>query len=168
MQPVVSQSMFENRQILLGHPIITTRTMEFETQQFHGVESKLTYTFPILMGLNGSMGPILSQFNPVHILKSCFFNINFNILPSTPTSSKWTSSIQVFKLNVSFITSAFASPHILRVMKSRRIRWAEYEMRMGGGWEMHAEFQLENWTKRHLSEDLGIDGRIILKRVLGK
>ena len=36
-----------------------------------------------------SMDDILSQMNPVHILRSHLFNVHFNIFPSTPRSSKW-------------------------------------------------------------------------------
>jgi len=33
---------------------------------------------------------------------------------------------------------------------------------------MHTKFWSENLKKRHHSEDLGVDGRIILERILGK
>lgn len=38
---------------------------------------------------NPLLGPLLTQTNPIHILTSYFFQIYFNILPSTPMSSKW-------------------------------------------------------------------------------
>jgi hypothetical protein len=59
----------------------------------------------------------------------------------------------------------YASPNIIRMIKSRRIRWAVHVARMG---EMHAEFWSENLKGGHRSEDLGVDGRIILKCILGK
>jgi hypothetical protein len=53
----------------------------------------------------------------------------------------------------------YASPIIIiRVIKSRRMRWAGYETRTG---ETRSAYNI--W-----SENLGVDGRIILTWILGK
>jgi hypothetical protein len=55
----------------------------------------------------------------------------------------------------------FAAPYIIRVMKSRTVIW----VCMG---EMCTKFQLEDLKERDDSEDIGLDGRIILECILGK
>jgi hypothetical protein len=61
------------------------------------------------------------------------------------------------------------SPNIMRVIRSRGMRWPENIARMG---EMRNEyslfFLLEILKGRDHSEDLGIDGKIILEWILGK
>jgi hypothetical protein len=52
----------------------------------------------------------------------------------------------------------YSSPNIIRMTKSRRLRWAGYVVRMGG-----EEFQWGNLREGDHSEDSGVDGRIILK-----
>jgi len=55
----------------------------------------------------------------------------------------------------------YSSPNIVRVIKSRRMRWAGHVARMGeergciGSWWGH-------WRKRDPRGDLGVDGWIIL------
>ena len=53
--------------------------------------------------------------NPVHDLRSCFFKIYFNILPSNPTSSKWPLSF-TFPHQNSAITSLL--PHTCNTSSS--------------------------------------------------
>jgi len=59
-----------------------------------------------------------------------------------------------------------ASPNIIRVMKSR-MRWVGHEVRMG---DMRNEYNiwLEKLKRRDHSEDLGVDGTVILECILGK
>jgi hypothetical protein len=60
----------------------------------------------------------------------------------------------------------YASPNIIRMIKSNRMRWAEYVARVG---QMN-EYNIlsENLKGRDLAEDVGIDGKIILEWILGK
>jgi hypothetical protein len=60
----------------------------------------------------------------------------------------------------------YSSPNIIRVIKSRRMRWAGQKVRMG---EMRNAYKIlvgKPEGKNH-SEDLGVDGRM-LKCTLGK
>jgi hypothetical protein len=59
----------------------------------------------------------------------------------------------------------YASPDIIRVIKSRRMRWARNVACMG---EMYTKFLSENLKGRDRSEDLGVDEKIILEWILGK
>jgi hypothetical protein len=56
----------------------------------------------------------------------------------------------------------YSSPNIIRVMKSRRIRWAGHVGSVGRG-EVHTGFWSGNSRERDHLEDPGIDGRIILR-----
>ena len=62
------------------------------------------------------------------------------------------------------LNDLYSSPNIVRVIKSRRMRWARHVARMGeekgciGSW----------WGNRREGDhwgDLGVDGRIILERI---
>jgi uncharacterized alkaline shock family protein YloU len=53
----------------------------------------------------------------------------------------------------------YVSPNIIRVIASRRVRWVENVARMG---------EMRNLKERDHSEDLGVDVKIILERILGK
>jgi hypothetical protein len=55
-----------------------------------------------------------------------------------------------------------SSPTIVRVMKSRRMRWAGHVARMGRG-EMCTWFRWENLTGRDRWGDPDVDGKIILR-----
>jgi hypothetical protein len=52
----------------------------------------------------------------------------------------------------------YSSPNIVRVIKSRRMRWAGHVARMG---EMFAEFWLGIPKVRNHWQDLDVGGRII-------
>jgi hypothetical protein len=56
------------------------------------------------------------------------------------------------------IYDLYSSPNINRVIKSRRMRWAEHVARMGEG-EAHKGFWWGDLMEGDHLEDLGIDGR---------
>jgi hypothetical protein len=60
-----------------------------------------------------------------------------------------------------------SSPDVTRMVKSRRMRWARYGVCMG---EMRNsnKIWLESLKKTDQLEEMGIDGRIILKWILQK
>jgi hypothetical protein len=53
-------------------------------------------------------------------------------------------------------------PNIIHVLKSRRQRWAGHVARTGRG-EMHTGFWWGNLREGDYFEEVGVDGRIILK-----
>ena len=68
------------------------------------------------------------------------------------------------RLNNEELNDLYCSPNIVRVIKSRRMRWVGHVARMGrergcvGSW----------WGNRRKGDqwgDLGVDGRIILERI---
>ena len=61
----------------------------------------------------------------------------------------------------------YSLPNIIRVNKSRRLRWAGHVARMGRV-EEYIGFQWGNLRDGGHLKDPGIDGRIILKRILEK
>jgi hypothetical protein len=68
------------------------------------------------------------------------------------------------KLHKEELNDLYFSPNIFRVIKSRRMRFAKHVARMGRG-EVHTGFWWGNLRNRDHFEDLGIDGRIILKPI---
>jgi hypothetical protein len=60
-----------------------------------------------------------------------------------------------------------SSPNIVRVIKSRRMRWAGHVARMGRG-EVFTGFWLGGSKARDHWEDLGVGGRITLRWTLGR
>ena len=55
----------------------------------------------------------------------------------------------------------YSSPSIIRVIKSRRMRWERHVERMGKG-EEHTMFWWGNLRKMYYFEDAGVNGRLIL------
>jgi len=65
------------------------------------------------------------------------------------------------------MTGTHCSPEIIRMVKSRRIRWTEFIARKGRG-EVHTGFWWENLRDGDHLEDTGVDGSIILKWIFEK
>jgi hypothetical protein len=59
----------------------------------------------------------------------------------------------------------YSSPSIIRVIKSRRMRWAGHVARMGGG-GVHIGYWWESQKERDHWEDQDVDGWTILKWIL--
>jgi hypothetical protein len=64
------------------------------------------------------------------------------------------------KLHDEELYDLYCSPNIVRVMKSRRMRWAGHIARMGGG-EIYIGFWWRNLKERDHLGDPGVYGRII-------
>ena len=60
------------------------------------------------------------------------------------------------------LSDLYSLPNIVRVVQSRRMRWAGHVARMGGG-EVCTEFWWGNLRERHHWGDPDIDGRIKLR-----
>jgi len=71
------------------------------------------------------------------------------------------------KLHNEELNDMYSSPNTVRVIKSRRMRWARLVAHMGRG-EVYSGFWWENLRERDHLGDLGLDGRIILKRIFRK
>jgi hypothetical protein len=71
------------------------------------------------------------------------------------------------KLDNDELHSLYSSPNIVRVIKSRRMRWAGHVERMGKG-EVFTGFWLVGPKARDHWEDLGVGERITLKWTLGR
>jgi hypothetical protein len=69
------------------------------------------------------------------------------------------------KLHNEELHSLYSSPSIIRMMKSRRIRWAGYVARTGEKWNVYRILVVKPEGKSH-SEDQDVGGWIILKWIL--
>jgi len=71
------------------------------------------------------------------------------------------------KLHNEELNDLHSSPNIVRVIKSRRIRWSRHVALMGGR-EAYTGFWWGNLMERDHLADSGIDGRIILSWIFRK
>jgi hypothetical protein len=71
------------------------------------------------------------------------------------------------KLHNDELRNLYSSPNIVRVIKSRRKRWAGHVARMGEG-RVFTGFWLEGPKGRDNWEDLDVGGRITLSWTLGR
>jgi hypothetical protein len=65
------------------------------------------------------------------------------------------------------LNDMYSLPDFVRVIKSRRMRWARHVARMGGE-EAYTGFWWGNLKERYHLENPGLDGRIILRWIFGK
>jgi hypothetical protein len=67
------------------------------------------------------------------------------------------------KLHNEELNHLYSLPNIVRVLISRRIRWAEHVARMGEKREAYTGLWWGNLRERDSTVDPGVDGRIILR-----
>jgi len=68
------------------------------------------------------------------------------------------------RLHIKELNDLYSSPNIIRVMKSRKMRWAGYVACIGDG-KGACKILVGRRKRRSHLEDLGEDGRIIVKRI---
>jgi len=71
------------------------------------------------------------------------------------------------KLHNEELNNLYSSPNIVRVIKSRRMRWAGHVARMGEGRGVYRVL-VGNLKEGDHWGDPGVDGRIILRWIFGK
>jgi hypothetical protein len=71
------------------------------------------------------------------------------------------------KLHNDELHNLCTSPNIVRVIKSRRMRWAGHVARMGRG-EVFTGFRLGGRKGRDKWADVGVGGKITLRWILGR
>jgi hypothetical protein len=71
------------------------------------------------------------------------------------------------KLHIDELNNLYCSPNIVRVIKSRRRRWAGHVARLRQGRGVYRALVGKSEGKNHLGAP-GVDGRIILKWILRK
>jgi hypothetical protein len=73
----------------------------------------------------------------------------------------------VKKLISEELNDPYSSPKIIRVIKSRRIRWVGYVARTGRR-EVYTGLSWGNLRERDHLDDPGVDGRILLRCIFRK
>ena len=82
--------------------------------------------------------------------------------PKTDEVTEWR------KIHNEELNDLYSSPNIVRVIKSRKTRWAGHLARLGERGEAYAGFWWGNVEERNHLGDLDVDGRIILRWIFGK
>jgi hypothetical protein len=70
-------------------------------------------------------------------------------------------------LHTEELNDLYSSPNVVRVIKSRKMRWAEHVARIGGERRVQG-FWWGNLRERDHLGDAGVDGKIILRRIFRK
>jgi len=103
--------------------------------------------------------------NPTTILCRCHEIVNRNFLePSVPFQACNGTDLP---LHNGELKGLYCSPNIVRVIKSKRMRWAGHVALMGEG-EACTGFWWGNLRERDYWGDPGVDGRIILRYIFRK
>jgi hypothetical protein len=71
------------------------------------------------------------------------------------------------KLHSEELNALYSSPNIVRVITSRKIRWAGHVARMGERRDVYRVLE-GNQRERNYLEDPGVDGRIIVRWIFSK
>jgi hypothetical protein len=87
---------------------------------------------------------------PVFMLRFCL----------TPTKEELAGSWR--RLHNEELRNLYASPNIVRMIRTRRMRWVGHVARFG---DIIPTFLSENLKENNLAEDLSVDGKIILDRI---
>jgi hypothetical protein len=58
---------------------------------------------------------------------------------------------------------SYSSPHVIKMIKSRGMRWAGHVARMGGGRGMHVGYWWESQKERDHQENQDVVGWTVLK-----
>jgi hypothetical protein len=80
---------------------------------------------------------------------------------------KWEEDGSWRNLHNDELHNLYSSPNIVRVIKSRRMRWAGHVACMGRA-DMHTRFWLGGPKARDHWEDIGVGGSITLRWTLGR
>ena len=75
-------------------------------------------------------------------------------------SKRYGVTVEWRKLHNEELNDLYCSPNIVRVIKSRRMRWAGHVARMEEGRGVHKVLVGENLRERDHWEDQDVDGRI--------
>jgi hypothetical protein len=73
----------------------------------------------------------------------------------------------LFTLHNEELNNPYCSPNVVRVIKSRRMRWAGHVARTGEGRDVYRVLVGKPEGRNHWG-DPGVDGRIILGWIFGK
>jgi hypothetical protein len=104
----------------------------------------------------------LLRINNIQCVSSSLKNFMIKIFgPKREEDGSWR------KLHNDELHDLYSSPNIVRVIRSRRMRWAGHVARMGRG-EVLTGFWLGVPKARDHWEDLGVGGRIKLRWTLGR
>jgi len=112
---------------------------------------------------------LLDHFLTCYILvkgTSCIYKYRFRVLRTLPGGNEEVTG-DWRRLHDEELHNLYASPNIIRVIKSRRMWWAEHVKRKGEIRNAYKIFIAKTERRYHV-EDLVVNGKIILEWILGK
>jgi hypothetical protein len=118
-----------------------------------------TVIFPVVLYGCGTWSLILEEEHRLRVFENRVLRKIFG--PKREEDGSW------IKLHNDELHSLYSSPNIVRVIKSRRMRWVGHVARMGRG-EVFTGFRLGSPKARDHWEDLGVGGIITLRWTLGR